>query len=351
MNFVDHYYIIALGAFSTRLADLCFLVCNIVWNCLIWEIRTYHSTNAVKKPEMERLLDKITRGYWFCTHCRVHVDKLLVPTGFVMGDGFYLAHIQVHQIEGTNNHGNPSRGAPPGFHYTIHVYGWWSMQRLITPDIMTEPDNGNFKLILYCPNYSDTFLKATDYFDVSCFHDNCRRGANLILQDYEQRGQGVYFLTGEPGLGKTSTARMLANILNAYLCLDFDDVFDNAYSIVYSFETLYKYIQPDAACPLVLVIDEVEDYLFRQHKDKDIGLDVGSKEYGESKEYGLRNGKTKKNWSRMLDTIQQKKQVMLILTTNKPKHYFDLIDNALLREYRVSQCLQYESQAVTLIPW
>jgi hypothetical protein len=57
----------------------------------------------------------------------------------------------------------------------------------------------------------------------------------------------------------------------------------------------------------------------------------------------------KKNWSRLLDTVQQKKFVFLLLTTNKKKEFFDTIDTALLREYRVSQCYHYKKNGVKIV--
>jgi putative NADPH-quinone reductase len=60
---------------------------------------------------------------------------------------------------------------------------------------------------------------------------------------------------------------------------------------------------------------------------------------------------TKKRWSRLLDTVQQKKHVLFIFTTNKDKAFFDEVDTALLREYRVSMNLHYKKKGVETIPF
>jgi len=349
MQLLEHYYIIAISAFSNKLGDALFLLFSVLWNFLIWEIRTYHSSNIAKKSEAERLLEKITQTYWFCTKYRVHVSTQLVPSGFIMGNGYYLAYIDIKQNDSTSSQRNSS-GTHNNQTFTIHLYGWWSIQAMLTKDIITRLDPGNYKIILSSRDYNQSYIKTMDYFNNDVFHKNCQKGCNLILTDYEKKegGGGVYFLSGSPGLGKTTTGRLLANKLNAWLCLDFEEFIHYDNSLVYSFEALYNYIQPDAFSPLVIVLDEVEDFLFRNIEHVDEYGNEMDKNEKQKKGHIFKNRNTKKNWSRLLDTVQQKKHVLLLLTTNKKKEFFDEIDTALLREYRVSQCYQYKKSGVKI---
>ena len=357
MQLLEHYYIIALGAFSNRLGDAFFLVLSILWYFLIWEIRIYHSSNVSKKAESERLLEQITKTYWLCTKCRVHVNAELVPSGFVIGDGYYLAYVDIHQNEGSKS--------GEGQTYVIYLYGWWTVNALLTKYVLTQEEPTNYKVLLSTPSTHNpyTYIKTHDYFDNNILHANCYRGCHLILEDYAKKQSGVYFLTGEPGMGKTTTARLVANKLNAWLCPDLEEFIKYDGSWIYSFELLYNYIHPDSLNPMVIVLDEVDDFLFTMRRNPDphspinvIDLRRNSdppkslveKDNIENYMFKFSNGK--KWWSRLLDTIQQKKHVILILTTNRPKSFFDKQDTAMLREYRVSKCLEYTASDVRLIP-
>jgi len=344
MNLWEHYYIIAIGAFSNKIGDAFFLLSSILWNFLIWEIRRYHSTNIAKKSESERLLDKITQTYWFCTNYRVYVNTQLVPTGFIVGDGFYLAYIDIkqHEPSGQRNTSNQTNQS-----FTIHLYGWWTIQTMLTDDIVTKTEEGNYKIIFASRDYTQGYIKTHDFFNNDFFHDNCYLGCHKILSFYEKNQQngGVFFLSGNPGLGKTTTARMLADKLNAWLCLDFEECIQWDNSMVYSFESLYNYVQPDSYSPLVIVLDELDDFLFSNRNQDDYGHEI-EKIDKQKPNYIFKTRNMKKNWSRLLDTIQQKKFVLLLLTTNKKKDFFDTIDPALLREHRVSQCYHYKTTGV-----
>jgi hypothetical protein len=278
------------------------------------------------------------------------VDTQLVPTGFVMGHGYYLAYIDIKQNEGMGKNNTTTSNQS----FTVYLYGWWSIQTMLTDEIITKVDPGNYKVILSTRDYNQSYIKTFDHFNNDFFHRNCKKGCDLILADYEKRegDGGVYFLSGEPGLGKTTTGRMLANKLNAWLCLDFEEFIHYDNSMVYSFEALYNYVQPDPLSPLVMILDEVEDFLFLNKNDDRYGDEYhedNKKDKGKKKQYVFRGRGMKKNWSRLLDTIQQKKHVLLLLTTNKKKEFFDEIDTALLREYRVSQCYQYTKHSVKVL--
>jgi ATP-dependent 26S proteasome regulatory subunit len=51
----------------------------------------------------------------------------------------------------------------------------------------------------------------------------------------------------------------------------------------------------------------------------------------------------------LMDTIQEKKNVIMILTSNKKKSFFDYFDPALLREYRITESYEYRDSGVRKI--
>jgi FtsZ-interacting cell division protein YlmF len=112
---------------------------------------------------------------------------------------------------------------------------------------------------------------------------------------------------------------------------------------------------------LILVLDELEEFLlYINHDEEDDDEDKKEKNDNETlniknkeanKKYRMRYRNTKKRWARLIETIRQKKHVILVLTTNKDKSFFDNIDNALLREYRVSMNLKYTNDSVCIVPF
>jgi len=349
MDLLEHYYLFFLSAFSSKIGDLFTMLLSTVFHCFLWEIRHYYSNNLPKKTECERLLAKITETYLFCTDCRMFVNSNLTPTGFVVGNTGYLAYIEINR----HNHHTTSQYTKTISYevqqFTITLYGWWTIRDLLTPDIVSKPLVGNYKIVGTC--VESNFIKTTDNYDDTHLHANCEIGSQIILNNYNKRDCGVYFLFGEPGLGKTTTARHVARQLNAWLCLDFEEFtnYDNTWCTF--FESLYNYVQPSKFAPLVIVLDELEDFLFSMKRDTIENEQSMMERETDGNNVIMKYRNTKKRWSRLIDTVQQKKHVIFILTTNKDKSFFDAVDTALLREYRISLNLHYKKKGVDTIPF
>ena len=349
MQLLDHYYIILISAFSSQFGQFLTMLINTLWNFVIWEIRSYHSANMAKRSECERLLAKIRASYWFCTNYRAHVGALLTPTGFLVGDGLYIAYIDVVDAAPHMAAGAPSAPAAAAA-FSVRIYGWWSVAALLTADVVSTAPVGNYNIVV-SSGYR-AFSKSTDSYDSAHFHKNCAAGARLILDNYRRRGdRGVYLLYGAPGLGKSTTARLIAAELNAWLVLDFEDFRCYNDSLVITYDMLYGFVQPDAAQPLVIVLDELEDFLFRSDDNCDVLKASGERAAQKDAPvyYSARN--TKKQWVRLMDTLQEARHVVFILTTNRDKAFFDDLDPALLREFRVSACFCYKAGSVVDVPF
>lgn len=144
----------------------------------------------------------------------------------------------------------------------------------------------------------------------------------------------------------------MCKILQGWLCLDFEELYYCRARPVYEMEQLLQYVQPDRLQPLIVVLDEVDEFLFQSGNDNDDDDDklnvletTGKKE---EKRLKWKHKNTKKNWSRLLDTVQQKRNVIFILTSNWSKVDFDGQDLALMREYRVTSCLHYTTGGVVM---
>ena len=222
------------------------------------------------------------------------------------------------------------------------MYGWWSINQLLTDDIVCK-EEGEYNVI----RYYNSFVKIKDNYEMDHYHFNCHKASDLILKEYKKKNQCSVFLYGNPGLGKTTTARLLSKKLNATLCLDFEEFSHIRNSFVNSFELLYNYVQPTVQNPLIITIDELESFLLETNK----GGDEYYGDRGERIQYRLKYKNIKKNWVRLMDTVQEKKFVVFVLTTNKTKEFFDELDPALLREYRINQCIHYTNDGVDMVPF
>jgi len=337
----EHYGWLAASMLSNKIWDTALLLVFVVFNFAVWETRIYHN-----QADCEKLLEYVAQTYWLCTHCRtaLHNNNVLVPTGYVVGQGWYLVQVDVIQASAHTSH-NKQR-------LVVTVYGWWSIDKLCrcfsslsTTSFVCPEKPGVYKLIgadMMNPGY----VRSYDEYDEDKFHLNCRRGTELILQELRRssRFSGVFFLYGDPGLGKTTTARYLSKVLQGWLCLDFEELYYSRSRPVYEMDTLLQYVQPDRAHPLVVVLDEVDEFLFRsEDEEMYVGDNPVSKEAAKLK---WKNKNTKKNWSRLLDMVQQHRNIILLLTSNRSKAFFDNVDPALLREYRVSMSLEYLEHGV-----
>lgn len=140
----------------------------------------------------------------------------------------------------------------------------------------------------------------------------------------KRRGTTV-FVTGEPGSGKSSLAMLCALATNGMFCETFspNEPGDNL-------EKLVRIAMPRREKPLIIILDEVDVLLNKVHHNSI------QKEYK-----GIQvpiSVKDKRTWNSFLDTIDRVgmyENVILIMTSNMPKNYIDLLDPSYLRDGRI----------------
>jgi hypothetical protein len=294
-----------------------------LFNLTVWETRSYQSNHLQTKSDCENIVEKIAKTYWICTGSRIFYNDSLLPTGYVVGKDGYLVFISMKDDKNIMN-----QHSDEGPQVMIQVIGWWSIESLVPR--LSEPiqKNGEFRIV---SSHFHGYHKSWDHWDTKQFHPNCLKATEIILANLSPRLTGVFFLYGDPGLGKTTTARNLALKLNAWLCLDFEELYNSRSNPVFEILNLQQYIQPSKERPLIIVIDELDEYLFRSCQEFE----------EESDKLRLKTPAMKKNWGRMLDTIHQSQNIILLCTSNKPKSFFDDYDNALLRPFRITLSLHY----------
>lgn len=145
---------------------------------------------------------------------------------------------------------------------------------------------------------------------------------NSIEQIYNQKNRARVLIYGQPGLGKSLTALFLANKLQGGICTTFNfcDPGDE-------FHTVYQTANPEEKKPLVLLIDEIDVHL----------TNIVENKVKHEHTYCPVEVYNKNTWNIFFDNFDWGfyNHVIIIMTSNKNKEYFDALDPSYLRPGRV----------------
>jgi hypothetical protein len=165
-------------------------------------------------------------------------------------------------------------------HYWYREGNYWELQykkRLLTMDIIPN-------------NKQEVIIK-----DISLY--------------YEDFHQGVFFIYGEPGKGKSTLLRFLGHYYKCHICKTFQITDPND-----SIEYLYRQVEPTKDKPLIILFDEIDTLIYSIHhnqiqKHKHFPIEVYNKT----------------TYNTFLDNINDclYPYVMLLLTSNKTKEEID----------------------------
>jgi hypothetical protein len=263
---------------------------------------------------------------------------MIIPIGFVLGKGGYIAYIE-HSVE-TNS--NNWRGVFDIF-ITIHIYGWWSTKILYKSNVLPIQTRGKYNMIMGCVrNERILTLNIPD----NHFHKNSIKCAELISQSLQltMNNTGVYLLYGKSGTGKTKTGLYLVNFLDknteihSYINYDTD-------SFMEDFHISHYQSKVKDAGYYILIVDEVDEMLYKLYKNS-TKSDENSENNGNSNQDKITIQNLKQRWNNFMDYIHYMSNVVIILTTNKSKSYFDEMDESLFREYRITGVYEFTEHDV-----
>lgn len=148
-----------------------------------------------------------------------------------------------------------------------------------------------------------------------------------IMREFKKTQVATVLLYGPPKSGKSEVPRFLAahllslgkqvTLVDTHKPTDPND----------SFSALYAHINPTPDKPLIVVIEEVDGIIDMMHK-------------GEIKRHEHLHIQitSKPDWNTWLDRFDRKifKNVILIMTSNKPIEYFDALDPSYFRKGRIN---------------
>ena len=145
----------------------------------------------------------------------------------------------------------------------------------------------------------------------------------------------VVLLSGTIGAGKSMLCRLLAETLNASIYDEFELCETSFYTFNGVINTL---IRPTKAEPTIIVLEEIDTVITSFHNKTDTQTSV---------KYGRVPVQNKTDWNNFLDRIDygEYPNVILVMTTNKPRAWFDALDPSYMREGRVNLHIDIDAVA------
>jgi hypothetical protein len=157
-----------------------------------------------------------------------------------------------------------------------------------------------------------------------------------ILASFRKKSKITAFIEGVPGSGKSFIGFLLAKEMGASFCHSFNptdpgDVFSSLISRIRNSECMIN------DTPIVVVIEEV-DIMIQNIHTKSVCLHSKIPT----------SVKDKSSWSTFLDDMFLYQNIIVILTSNKPKQEIDALDTAYLRQGRVDEFYRMENNKTDL---
>lgn len=106
---------------------------------------------------------------------------------------------------------------------------------------------------------------------------------------------------------------------------------------------VFDNVQSNTNVPLVLIWDEIDDYLFPVVNGVFIELI--------QTQSAPRCKISKPTWNSFLDYMSTKRNVILIITSNRDKKVFDDYDKSLLRQHRINAVFECRDNGFNEVPW
>lgn len=151
-------------------------------------------------------------------------------------------------------------------------------------------------------------------------------GQALIVEDisrvFSKKKRCTIFIEGPPCTGKSSVGYILAKTLNCHFCNTFNPT-DPGDTINKAIASMQDWLQ-DEDKPIIISIDEF-DILLKNIHDNKIAIN-----------HKIPTSVTDKHsWSKFIDNLQFRKNLIMILTSNTSKADIDKLDTSYIRRGRV----------------
>lgn len=275
------------------------------------------------KTETNQFLRYLKKSHRMCTK-HVVVDSALYPDGFVLGDR-YMMWVQIKEYGSTHTVWTRNYQAfldavavsddQVAFPFPCleNMGEDTSSQEVYPADVQLMMKRGTQLQFVYYDLISLRILSPPNVSQSIILDDVCHRYQTRAIQNFK------CLLTGPPGTGKSYLAKLLTHRLHGVLVTEFQPTQPGE-----SLASLLHEVKPSPARPLILLIDEYDEMVKKlDHAQVHPKLSVM-----------VHN---KHTHNQFLDFFDHLEHVILVLTTNKPKSWFDEIDDSYTRAYRIHE--------------
>jgi len=280
--------------------------------CIFVNQRTYKSTpSEYQCINVLNIIDNdIKQKNAFSFYGKEYVNDRYIPRIVFSLKKMYLAYAYIEYI-GLSTHQN----------ITITVYTPLNYPLLIEDRQIEKEEKDTIKV---AEHMGDSYHELVNEIAInSLISKNILNIANscahsIITKFHNDNKNGIVcLLHGDPGVGKSTTTRVVARDLNAILFSEYNPT-KSKYNL-FHFVNQYSHLKK----PIVVVMEECDIILENiYNKNCDEKADITDKI----------------SWNSILDKIKRRKNIILILTTNKSyKNLINIckLDKSLLRKHRV----------------
>jgi len=221
--------------------------------------------------------------------------------------------------------------------------------------------NNSVSLIKFAYDKYDSIIEYEERINLEQLNprQNQIEIVNDIVNLYREKSNVVVYIHGEPGVGKSTIALLVAKMLNGKICFDLDPI-RRGHKIL----ALHASIIPEIDNPLIIVLEEADTIIEKIHystqyfigmvekiaKKSVKGSEQSNKEiYDDAKNKFTKladcEWSSKKDYNTFLDKINNGwyKNMIVIMTSNKNAKYINELDPSYLRKGRVNICAEIYS--------
>jgi len=284
---------------------------------LISNLTNYRVNDIRRKDKINSLLTSIIKYSYYTS-----VDENNRPLGLIISfSKLYIGYVYyIQRRDGSDDH------AIRIFCNSDYINKITQISKINVKQEITQISkiNVKHKFIKYISGYG-RFTNRHYRIEKSPYnfimYNDQKKMINEMLKIYEEKEFLTSYLYGKIGVGKTELGHILANILDSYICNNFDPSIPGETLL-----NLYTSVHKEKGKPLIIIIDEfdilikkVHNSEIKPHRDVDTLI------------------KNKQSWNNFLDDIARKRFpfLILILTSNSYPNDINKMDPCYLREGRV----------------
>ena len=95
---LEYYYFFILSIVSSKICDIFYILWSGLFHLILWEKEKISNADTNTKAFCNNLLMEISNTYYISTNGKTRYNNMIIPIGFVLGKGGYIAYID-HNVQ------------------------------------------------------------------------------------------------------------------------------------------------------------------------------------------------------------------------------------------------------------